>query len=119
MERLHHRLRFQIAFGKVRQHANSPHALGLLRARRQRPRRRAANERDELAALHSITSSAAERPGPEQGPPARVPWLWSWCPVASSPPYVISLGCRFRKALCSFLIPPYLTGRYQTAAGGD
>ena len=28
MERLHHRLRFQIAFGKVRQHANSPHALG-------------------------------------------------------------------------------------------
>src|SRR2546421_1113976 len=31
----------------------------LLRARRQRPRsRRAANERDELAPLHSITSSA-------------------------------------------------------------
>src|SRR5262249_47406376 len=31
----------------------------LLRARRERPRRRrAANERDELAALHSITSSA-------------------------------------------------------------
>jgi hypothetical protein len=31
----------------------------LLRARRERPRsRRAAEERDELAALHSITSSA-------------------------------------------------------------
>ena len=33
--------------------------LGLLRARRQRPRgRRAAEQRDELAPLHSITSSA-------------------------------------------------------------
>src|SRR5262245_31061200 len=31
----------------------------LLRARRDRPRRRAAEQRDELAALHSITSSAA------------------------------------------------------------
>jgi hypothetical protein len=32
----------------------------LLRARRQRPRRRrAAEQRDELATLHSITSSAA------------------------------------------------------------
>src|SRR5262245_13883079 len=33
------------------------HAL-LLRARRERPRRRAAEQRDELAPLHSITSSA-------------------------------------------------------------
>src|SRR5262249_59053934 len=30
----------------------------LLRARRERPSRRAAEQRDELAALHSITSSA-------------------------------------------------------------
>src|SRR5262245_38229866 len=30
----------------------------LLRARRERPRRRAAEQRDERAALHSITSSA-------------------------------------------------------------
>src|SRR5262245_32018080 len=30
----------------------------LLRARRQRPRRRAAEDRDKLAAFHSITSSA-------------------------------------------------------------
>src|SRR5262249_4529796 len=30
----------------------------LLRPRRQRPRRRAAEQRDEFAALHSITSSA-------------------------------------------------------------
>ena len=35
------------------------HALGLLRARSERPGdRRAAEQRDELAALHSITSSA-------------------------------------------------------------
>src|SRR5262249_59651200 len=33
----------------------------LLRACRERPRCRAANERDELAALHSITSSARKR----------------------------------------------------------
>src|SRR5262249_54641015 len=32
---------------------------GLLRARRERPRRCAAKQRDELAPLHSITSSAA------------------------------------------------------------
>src|SRR5262249_15094523 len=30
----------------------------LLRARRERPRRRTADERDEVAAVHSITSSA-------------------------------------------------------------
>ena len=41
------------------EHANAPHPFALLRARRQRPRRRrAAEQRDELAALHSITSSA-------------------------------------------------------------
>jgi hypothetical protein len=36
---------------------------GLLRARRERPRGRAAKERDELAPLHSITSSARARKG--------------------------------------------------------
>src|SRR6516162_3783382 len=54
-----------ITFGGRVQHANSSHALGLLRACRARPRgRRTAEQRDELAALHSITSSAAtSRPG--------------------------------------------------------
>src|SRR5262249_39728289 len=33
---------------------------GLLRVHRERPCRRAAEQRDELAALHSITSSASE-----------------------------------------------------------
>src|SRR5262249_7114915 len=40
------------------QHTDAPHPFGLLRARRERPRGRAADQRDELAALHSITSSA-------------------------------------------------------------
>ena len=43
---------------RAHEHADAPHPLGLLRARRQRPRRRAADERDELAPPHSITSSA-------------------------------------------------------------
>src|SRR5215472_11394782 len=41
------------------QHADLPNSLGLLRARSERPRRRrTAEQRDELASLHSITSSA-------------------------------------------------------------
>jgi hypothetical protein len=39
--------------------ANAPHPLGLLRARRERPgSRRATEQPDELAPLHSITPSA-------------------------------------------------------------
>jgi hypothetical protein len=41
------------------QHADAPHSLALLRLRRERPRRRAAENGDELAPLHSITSSAS------------------------------------------------------------
>src|SRR5215467_10773278 len=41
------------------EYADAPHALALLRARRERPRCRcAAEQRDELAPPHSITSSA-------------------------------------------------------------
>jgi hypothetical protein len=41
------------------QHADPPHAFGLLRRCPKRPRRRrAAKQRDELAPSHSITSSA-------------------------------------------------------------
>src|SRR5215813_13207194 len=36
----------------------TPHTLALLRARRERPRRRTAKKSDELAPPHSITSSA-------------------------------------------------------------
>src|SRR5215475_13955707 len=42
----------------MHQHADPSHPLGLLRPRRERPRGRAAEQRDELAAFHSITSSA-------------------------------------------------------------
>jgi hypothetical protein len=37
------------------QYADPPHPLGLLRARCERPYRCAAEQRDELAPLHSIT----------------------------------------------------------------
>src|SRR5262249_34993206 len=44
---------------RVGEHGDATHLLRLLRARRERPRdSRAAEKRDELAALHSITSSA-------------------------------------------------------------
>ena len=43
---------FRIVRGAGHEHADAPHALGLLRARRERPRgRRAAEQRDELAPL--------------------------------------------------------------------
>src|SRR5262249_17416081 len=52
-------LPFRIGFGKRHQHAHPPHPVGLLRLRRERPRSRAAEERDERApGRHSITSSA-------------------------------------------------------------
>ena len=45
----------------ARNDSDAPHPLALLRARRERPRGcRAAEQRDEVAALHSITSSASE-----------------------------------------------------------
>src|SRR5262249_13995918 len=55
-------LHFRIALGQAHQHADPPHTLGgLLRARHERPRRRAAEQRDELAPPHSITSSARSK----------------------------------------------------------
>jgi hypothetical protein len=53
-------LSFRVALTIGHQHADPPHPLALLRARRERPScRRAAEQRDELAAPHhSITSSA-------------------------------------------------------------
>src|SRR5262249_16709791 len=48
-----------ITFGERHYDSDAPHAPALLRSRRERPRRRrAADESHELAALHSITSSA-------------------------------------------------------------
>ena len=45
---------FRIVRGCGQEHADAPHALGLLRTRSKRPRRRrAAEEADELASSHS------------------------------------------------------------------
>src|SRR5258708_17370335 len=47
---------------QARRHADAPYAHALLRARRERPRgRHAADERDEIALVHSMTSSASAR----------------------------------------------------------
>src|SRR5262245_13035402 len=46
-------------FGERVEHADPPHPGRLLRARRERPRDSAAEQRDEIAAVHSMTSSAA------------------------------------------------------------
>jgi hypothetical protein len=47
----------------VHEHADAPHPYGLLRARRKRPSGcRAAEQADELAPLHSITSRRGRAP---------------------------------------------------------
>ena len=42
---------FGVLLSAGNEHADAPHALGLLRVRRQRPRSRAAEQRDEFAPL--------------------------------------------------------------------
>src|SRR5262249_53266683 len=55
-------LRLRIVRSQVHQHADAPHPLWLLRTRRERPPGcRAAEQRDEVTPLHSITSSARRR----------------------------------------------------------
>src|SRR5262249_26240070 len=48
----------RISLDRAHQHADAPHPLALLRARRERPASRTAEQGDERASLHSITSSA-------------------------------------------------------------
>src|SRR5262249_3517356 len=50
-----------LSFGRTKAEISNHRHLRLLRARRERPRSRAAEQRDERAALHSITSSARAR----------------------------------------------------------
>src|SRR5262245_16665099 len=50
-----------IVHGRGREHTDAPHRGRLLRARRERPRRGGAEQCDERAPLHSITSSARAR----------------------------------------------------------
>src|SRR5262249_6404246 len=63
-------LTFRIIGGEIHEHADAPHPLALLRARRERPCGRAADQRDELPASHSRpqgskprTASSHSRPG--------------------------------------------------------
>src|SRR5262249_60795826 len=63
-QRLKIKLCIRIVLSYAQQHADASHPLGLLRARRERQRgRRAAEQRDELAAFHlcvqSLTASAS------------------------------------------------------------
>ncbi len=75
-------LTFRIVRGAGHEHADAPHPLALLRARRERPRRRrAAEQRDELAPLHSITSSARAS---SVGGTARPSILAVWALMTSS-----------------------------------
>jgi len=60
-ERTDANLIFRIIRGRRLDDADPPHALSLLRAYRDRPRSRAAEQRDELASLHPITSLARKR----------------------------------------------------------
>src|SRR5262249_21655046 len=69
-------LKYRIIRGCVHEHADAPHPLALLRARCERPRRRrAAEQTDELAPFHSITSSArASSVGGTSRPNALAVW---------------------------------------------
>jgi hypothetical protein len=58
LKRFDQALSVRIGFCDDHEHTDPPYPLRLLRARRQRPRHRTAEQRDERAAPHSITSSA-------------------------------------------------------------
>src|SRR5262245_16442517 len=55
------KLCFRIVLTDRLEHADAPHALGLLRPRSKRPHCRAAEQRDELAAFHSISLVNADQ----------------------------------------------------------
>src|SRR5215831_15468177 len=62
LQLLQKRCELRLSFRITHQRADPPDSLGLLRPRRNRPCRRAAEHRDELAPPdHSITSSARTR----------------------------------------------------------
>src|SRR5262249_41055829 len=57
-KRCHAGLNFRVALRPRHEQTDPLHPAGLLRAGRERPRHRAAKKGDEVAPLHSITSSA-------------------------------------------------------------
>src|SRR5262249_11277209 len=54
-------LPFPVTLSKAHQHTDAAHPVRLLCTRRERPRRRGTNKRDELAPPPSITSAARAR----------------------------------------------------------
>src|SRR6266536_2517074 len=89
--------RLEITFGSrvvaadAQQHADPPHSLGLLRPRRERPSSHAAEKRNELPPLHSITSSSRGHPDHSGSPALRRP---SPSPVVLTirPPWLATIG---------------------------
>src|SRR5258705_13877918 len=66
-------LSFHIGCIRAHEHADAPHPLVLLRTRRERPGSRAAEQRDELPALHSVTSRAGASGASLSGEPRWAP----------------------------------------------
>src|SRR5262249_40618978 len=96
--------RIRIVRAPAHEHTDTPHTLALLRARRERPRRRsrAAEERDEHAPPHSITLSARTTSAPGTSWPIALAVLRVMagstlvgCSTGRSP------GCAPRKSLAS------------------
>ena len=59
-------LKFGIVRSRGQENANAPHPVWMLRARRERPRRCAAKQRDELASFYLIELHFdARQPGPD------------------------------------------------------
>jgi len=67
--------RFCVVGGNCHKHPDPPR-LSLLRARQKRPRRRAADQHDELAPPHSITSSARASSDGGTSRPSRLEYFW-------------------------------------------
>src|SRR6516225_5588325 len=59
---IHKRCELRLGFRITHQHADPPHPLGLLRTRRDRPRRSAAESTDEIATPHGPPSTRAAYP---------------------------------------------------------
>src|SRR5262252_3748312 len=63
MERRDAGLKFRMVCGCGQEHADAPHPLARLRARRERPRCPAAEQRDELASFQLIELHLPPQPG--------------------------------------------------------
>jgi hypothetical protein len=96
-ERRNESLLHGIVYVEQHEHADAPHAVALLRACRERPPCRAAEERDELApSNHSITSSAmASSVGGTSKPKMRavcMPWAALPAPLRPDIAYTSPAG---------------------------